>query len=456
MNTALPGQPTATPTDRLTGLPKPATPVAVRERLLDLLRRDLVGPHPDLDPDLAREVLSRVAPSTWYLTGFLGPRRKSTARRSTAAAGTDAAKEEAAEDMLEAQRSSEGLSEVVPGRGDAPDEGNPESPPVRSFQPSSLGLTVLLPRDARQLQARVTWGDYVTEPPLEDALIFEEAREATEARGEVPKPPARNTLDWRRIPREEPLTLVLRPGPGRGPKLVFLRALQTSLSGAAALSSGGPNDPADPYLTALCYFNALRELGGARRIVDDEVRTHLTSYGRNRVRREPTGIDGVKRELLAVSVFMVNARPEALRRFGDVVFCFQARLQLDFPAGFERRDDRASYDAVDFDERLADLHYRDVYSYAVGHNTSGDWAAPVAEGRVTSVFTNPLPVQEVEKLGADVDNSGVALGMAVLAQAAQDAATLDAALSTLPRAYEEWAKAQAGLVSWIDGVRRPR
>ena len=28
---------------------------------------------------------------------------------------------------------------------------------------------------------------------------------------------------------------------------------------------------ADPYLTALCYFNALRELGGARRIVEDEV-----------------------------------------------------------------------------------------------------------------------------------------------------------------------------------------
>jgi hypothetical protein len=30
-------------------------------------------------------------------------------------------------------------------------------------------------------------------------------------------------------------------------------------------------NPADPYMTALCYFNALRELGGARRIVEDEV-----------------------------------------------------------------------------------------------------------------------------------------------------------------------------------------
>ena len=87
------------------------------------------------------------------------------------------------------------------------------------------------------------------------------------------------------------------------------------------------------------------------------------------------GIDGVKRELLAVSVFLVNSRSETLRRFGDLAFCFQARLQLDFERGFENRDDRASYDATDFDERLADLHYRDVCSYAVGHNTSGDWAA---------------------------------------------------------------------------------
>ena len=45
--------------------------------------------------------------------------------------------------------------------------------------------------------------------------------------------------------------------PGRGPKLVFLRTLQTLLAGSEALASHGKDDPADPYLTALCYFNAL-------------------------------------------------------------------------------------------------------------------------------------------------------------------------------------------------------
>ena len=39
---------------------------------------------------------------------------------------------------------------------------------------------------------------------------------------------------------------------------------------------------ADPYMTALCYFNALREFGGARRIVEDEVRSKLAAMERRR------------------------------------------------------------------------------------------------------------------------------------------------------------------------------
>ncbi len=407
----VPAAPAVLPTDRFAGLPKPASPVAVRERLIDLLRRDLVGPHPELDPDLAREVLSGSSPSNWYLTGYLGPRRKTgAARRLASVTGSEAAEEEAAEDLLEAQRSSEGMEEGAPGPGAAADDGSAERPPVRSFEPSSLGLTVLLPRDARALQARITWGDYVTEPRLDDTVFLPEAREAAEARGEKPKEPLRSSVDWRRIPREERLPIPLNPGDA--PQSIVIP------DSAAPMSPGG----------------GLELVVSARET-------------------ETAGIDGVKRELLAVSVFLVNARPEALRRFGDVAFCFQARLQLDFPQGFERRDDRASYDAEGFDERLADLHYRDVCSFAVGHNTSGDWSAP-AEGPVTSVFTNPLPAQEVEKLGADIPLAGVERGMEALAEAAKDAAALGTALDGLPVAYDQWAQAQARLASRLEGVRR--
>lgn len=73
---------------------------------------------------------------------------------------------------------------------------------------------------------------------------------------------------------------------GKGPKLVFLRGLTTLLAASqAAFDTDGA--AADPYMTAACYFNALRELGGARRIVEDEVRARLETYGAKRRRSDP-------------------------------------------------------------------------------------------------------------------------------------------------------------------------
>ena len=73
---------------------------------------------------------------------------------------------------------------------------------------------------------------------------------------------------------------------GVGPKVIFLRSMVTLLSTAqAAWEPGGKRDsnPADPYMTAVTYFNALRELGSARRIVEDEINVRLQSYAeRNR------------------------------------------------------------------------------------------------------------------------------------------------------------------------------
>lgn len=74
---------------------------------------------------------------------------------------------------------------------------------------------------------------------------------------------------------------------GRSLKVMLLRTALALLSAGQQLwdAAGGkktlPN-PADPYMTLLGYFNSLRELGGSRRIVEDEVRTRLGQYGRRR------------------------------------------------------------------------------------------------------------------------------------------------------------------------------
>lgn len=396
--------------DRMAALPKAGSAVEVRERLLDLMRRDLVGPHPDFDADLEREILDGTGPSTWYLTGFLAPRRKdSRERRAAAVFGSD---DEQAEVQLDALRANEGMEQGAPGKGAAVDDDASERPPMRSFVPSSLGLTVLVPSDTKSISARVTWGDYVTEPPLDDAVVLPEARERAEEAGETPKAPPKSALHWRRLPREEWVTIDITRGRGQAFPIILP-------------NSAAPQIP-----------------GGGLQLV-------VTA----RPVRLP-GIDNLGRDALAVSVFLVNARPEALRRFGDLACCFQARLELNHDGGFLSRHDHASYEAADFDERLADLHYRDVCSYAVGHNTSGDWHAADEDGHVKCVFTNPIPCQSVEKLTADLDKGGVERGMEALDTASASVEGLSAALSGLPTAYATWAAAQQDTIAEVAGEKR--
>ena len=74
---------------------------------------------------------------------------------------------------------------------------------------------------------------------------------------------------------------------GRSPKVVMRRPVwpcwaPPSAPTATPAAHENAENPADPYMTLLGYFNSLRELGGARRIVEDEVRNTLTRLRRAR------------------------------------------------------------------------------------------------------------------------------------------------------------------------------
>ena len=83
--------------------------------------------------------------------------------------------------------------------------------------------------------------------------------------------------------------------PGRNPKVVMRRVL-LALMGAAQthfLRAGGRRNaanPADAYMTLLAYFNSLRELGGARRIVEEEVQNTLKGRWMRRRLGEKRGL----------------------------------------------------------------------------------------------------------------------------------------------------------------------
>lgn len=102
--------------------------VDVRARLVEALQADLIGPFlPDGHPEAGVEVLP-MAPSRWYLTGFLAPQ----SARQTAADDPDAEGELAAGDDKQIE-----------------DAGEAEPEPKRRQQfPASMGLSVFLPPSA--------------------------------------------------------------------------------------------------------------------------------------------------------------------------------------------------------------------------------------------------------------------------------------------------------------------
>ena len=118
----------------------PATSLEVRERLVDALNLDLIGPG--AGHALASERLPGwVRPSNWYLTGFLIP----TGAPPEQSGDTDE------DDDLDEMPESAGLAEESTEERKAAKKG---------FFPSSMGLSFLVAKDADTVNVTVRWADY--------------------------------------------------------------------------------------------------------------------------------------------------------------------------------------------------------------------------------------------------------------------------------------------------------
>jgi hypothetical protein len=290
--------------------------IDVRTKLVEALRLDLVGPSND--HAFARELLPE-SPSRWYLTGFLVP----------VAAPAE-------------QRSDETSTEEIAGGSDVggTDDANaPDRDAARkSFLPSSMGLSVLVPAGARRLVARVAWGEYIYEspdsdpepedhPPIEeeppdvDAGADSEMSEKIERYEAGDSSKQRVRKGYRRHPREEIVTVTLADAGGKAQEVMV------------------------PNSDGLSLTVTLRDVAG------DTSRTG----------RLPKGTR-------SVSVFLVNKRaPNPGRAYR--AFVFQTELSLTLPECFvarpDLRDGLTGEAADDWDEQVADLQYRDVFEYAV-------------------------------------------------------------------------------------------
>jgi hypothetical protein len=335
----------------------------VRVQLMDALQLDLIGPLTDYPPHAryAEEILP-LAPSKWYLTGFLVPYEAPTTQRS----------DDDGDDTLD----------EVGRKIEADDDNAPEQASARkAFFPSSMGLSVLVSADTKQLQVKVAWADYL---PVAKSGDLDDPSDGRDAEGPPGERAGRG--QWRRVPRQAERTVSLPEG-------------------------------TQPPI-GLDGFRDLALVVSVRPVGD---------YG-----PVPLGTR-------SVSVFLVNRRMPAPDAERDAAYIFQPELSLHTDQPFVPRPDLHGQDSEDWDEKVADLQYCDVVDYAVGHNIAAK-ASRDAVGFCREVCTAWMPTADVEKV-VPRELREVELGMEALA-AASSAQVVRDKVGPMLTAYTAWLQQQ--------------
>ena len=326
------------------------------------------------------------APSRWYLTGFLAP-----------SGAPDTQRAQDAEEEFDAPSDPPDAGDDAP----APERGSGK----RVFLPSSIGLSLMADPATARLEATVSWGDYT--PEAEDAGAAgagESEGESPAVEGATPAAGRRRFSPWARRPRNETILIDLAEVAGPRGKPV----------GRSIPRSGGLE------LVAIA-----------------------------RPTRPPVAEGHV--DALSVSVFVVNRRaPEEDDDIQDAAFAFQVELTVEADRPLVPRHDPSGLDSDDWDERLADLHYRDVAEYAVGHNVAA--RADVEDGACRRVHAEWMPLAAVDRIDpAPIED--VVFSMEALGELA-DGAAARCALGPLVQAYRGWIDAQRACAATLGGQRR--
>ena len=359
----------------------PLTPLEVRQRLVDALRYDLVGPGPQ-GFRAEERIQPWLHPSNEYLLGFLVPSGAPPEQRS------DPTAEEEAEELPERS----GLEEE--------ESGAERRAAKKSFFPSSMGLSFLLPAEAERLEIEVRWGDYRMVELDEEEGGEQEGESSADEEGGGESSAKKPERVWQRLPQVKTLEWPVPPSTAQPVRL------------------------------------EVPESGGLRIVA--QVRPLTDGAG-----------EGLPAGTRAVSVFLVNDRP-ASEEARDEAFAFQAELELRCAAGFLPRPDLRGARSGEWDERVADLHYADTPEYGTGHGVAVDWE--LVDGRCPVLRTCWLPSAFVEKTET-VALEGVELSMHALGALA-DGAEAVARLQPLVDRYRAWIGAQEGGLAALPEGRR--
>jgi hypothetical protein len=340
----------------------------IRDEIARALTLDLIGPEPGDSRE--NEILDR-PPSREYLTGFIVPYEPP--------AGTVGAQLQ----LIGEDTEQEGIDEVRAAGLD--DDQSPEAASSRrAYFPSSIGISVLVPKEATSIKVSVLWGDYKLVAPPENG----------EGRGGGERSRSSRPRWERKQRRAEEVVLVAKP-------------------------------TAKPVAAEVAGSDGLRLVISVRAVNAKGV--------------SAPGSVLVPEGTRAVSIFLVNYRRPAPDERRDEAFAFQTRLMLHMDQPFVSRPNLRGLELEDWDERVADLQYADCYEFAVGHGVATN--AREESGKCNLVSTVWIPSADVEKVEAAA--IPVERRMDRLAAIA-DAAAVRATLEPLLIGYEEWIEKQKG------------
>ena len=380
--------------------------LSVRTNLVDILRRELLGPA-----DGENEVLT-VAPDGRYNLGRIAPTRLTSSADSPDPGGNsdhsdrdDHGADEGTLDVdaLDARASTgvpiTGADESGPD-GDEDTAGDRDDAPIRRglMIPASMGLRFQVPADLDSLTIHASWGVY---HPQSAGSADEAHKEASEVGRDKDRP----ATVYRREDVTEHVPIDL-----------------------ASLVPGTTQD------------HALRE----------DVMLRLDAQLENRV----------EGDRLLIEVALCNDR-QTPRRIPTQAWLFQTRLDVDaggravFLPVHDVLTDTSAASAVllsDADEARLALQYRDRLEYAVGRTCSADWTVLPGQRRATQVRTEWIPASTTPQTdAATVD--GALLDMTALATATPD--QLRAGLTPIVEAYGAWLGRQRSAVAALPDHLRP-
>jgi hypothetical protein len=307
--------------------------------------------------------------------------------------------------------------------------------------PSRFYLTgFLVPREARDAEE--------ADPTSDDELAAGDDETEEETAGAEPEPKQKN-----RLPASMGLSVLLPPGPATDTLTATLRWADYVLEDE---DDHADHDP--PGNTLAPDGRARRPRRTWRRVPRGPIAVAVpldraALAAGIRVAETPGVV--LKGKLAdvptiparALSLFVVNERPQGEKGRIDEQYLFQVKLEVTFAPGLRARPNQRDAESTDWDDRVADLQFRDRREYAVGHGVSVE--VPAQPSPITTVRTTWLPRAEVRRVVTH-DDVPAMVAMEDLAALA-DAAAVRAALDPLPAAYQAWIDEQRRLP--LDGGR---